>query len=136
MANNLTAKQEAFCHEYTVDMNATQAAIRSGYSKRSAEVQGVRLLKNVKVSVYVSDLMAKRNKSADVNAKRILDALWTNHTLALADRQYSNSNRSLELLGKSQRLFVDRIEQTNTYQSMSDTELDAAIKQAEQDITH
>src|SRR5262249_53478937 len=46
----LTPKQERFVQEYLVDLNATQAAIRAGYSKKTATEQASRLLTNVKVS--------------------------------------------------------------------------------------
>ena len=45
----LNAKQSAFCNEYLVDFNATQAAIRAGYAKRTANRTGPRLLSNVVV---------------------------------------------------------------------------------------
>lgn len=45
----LSAKRERFCREYLVDSNATQAAIRAGYSPKTAEQQGSRLLGNVQV---------------------------------------------------------------------------------------
>lgn len=49
MADKLTNKQAAFVREYLVDFNATQAAIRVGYSPKTAYSQGARLLKNVEV---------------------------------------------------------------------------------------
>ena len=45
----LTEKQKRFVAEYLIDLNATQAAIRAKYSPKTADVQGVRLLGNVKV---------------------------------------------------------------------------------------
>ena len=45
----LTDKQEMFCKEYLIDLNATQAAIRAGYSKKTANEQAGRLLVNVSV---------------------------------------------------------------------------------------
>jgi hypothetical protein len=47
---NLTSKQESFVREYAIDMNATQAAIRAGYSEKAAYSQGHRLLKNVEIT--------------------------------------------------------------------------------------
>lgn len=51
----LTAKQQRFVDEYLKDLNATQAAIRAGYSKNTADQQASRLLTNVKVSQYLSE---------------------------------------------------------------------------------
>jgi len=45
----LTPKQRIFCREYLLDLNATQAAIRAGYSQKTADPQGPRLLGNVRV---------------------------------------------------------------------------------------
>ena len=45
----MTAKQMRFCDEYLVDLNATQAAIRAGYSEKTARSQGQRLLTNVDI---------------------------------------------------------------------------------------
>ena len=45
----LTAKQQRFCDEYLIDLNATQAAIRAGYSPKTAAQAAARLLTNVKV---------------------------------------------------------------------------------------
>ncbi len=50
----LTARQERFVDEYLADLNATQAAIRAGYSARSAHVEGSRLLTNAKVAAAIS----------------------------------------------------------------------------------
>lgn len=51
----LTDKQQRFVNEYLIDLNATQAAIRAGYSKKTAQVQSARLLSNVMVSQYLSE---------------------------------------------------------------------------------
>lgn len=57
MANDkLTPKQEKFCVEYLVDLNATQAAIRAGYSEKTAEATASRLLRNVKVQTRIQEL--------------------------------------------------------------------------------
>jgi len=50
----MTPKQDRFVAEYLVDLNATQAALRAGYSPRTAPQQGSRLLKNVDVQAAVA----------------------------------------------------------------------------------
>ena len=75
MAENLSAQQEMFCHEYLVDLNATQAAIRAGYSPSTAKQQGSRLLTNVDVSEFVERLMAERAARVDVTSDRVLAEL-------------------------------------------------------------
>lgn len=49
----LSAKQKRFCDEYLINLNATQAAIKAGYSEKTAGSQGNRLLKNAKVKEYI-----------------------------------------------------------------------------------
>lgn len=61
----LADKQKRFCEEYVIDLNATQAAIRAGYSPRTARSQGQRLLTNVDIQNYISKLqkdIQERNK--------------------------------------------------------------------------
>lgn len=68
----LTAKQQRFVDEYLIDLNATQAAIRAGYSVKTADVQGSRLLANVKVQQAISKAMAERSKRTGVNQDRVV----------------------------------------------------------------
>ena len=64
---NLTPRQQRFCDEYLIDLNATQAAIRAGYSERTATEQGSRLLTKVNVKSYIDERLEtiKTNKIAD-----------------------------------------------------------------------
>ena len=59
-ASKLTQKQAAFVQEYLVDLNATAAAKRAGYSPNGAEVAGHRLLRNVKVAAEIDKALQKR----------------------------------------------------------------------------
>ncbi|ENJ8187614.1 terminase small subunit [Yersinia enterocolitica] len=68
----LTPKQELFCREYLKDLNATQAAIRAGYSEKTAQVQSSRLLSNVMVQQRVSELAAERNIRVGIDADYVL----------------------------------------------------------------
>ena len=58
----LTEKQQRFVEDYLIDLNATQAAIRAGYSAKTADQQGSRMLANVKVQQAISVAMAERSK--------------------------------------------------------------------------
>ena len=77
MNNNgeLTPKQKRFCEEILVDDNATQAAIRTGYSPRSAYSIGHENLKKPKIQRYISRLRKARNLRTQVTADRILQEL-------------------------------------------------------------
>lgn len=71
----LTAKQERFVQEYLIDLNATQAAIRAGYSAKTANEQGSRLLTNVSVRTRIDERMAEISKRTGVNQERIVREL-------------------------------------------------------------
>lgn len=71
----LTDKQKAFVLEYLVDLNATQAAIRAGYSARTAEQQGSRLLRNVQVQEAIRQGQAERAERTQVTADRVVQEL-------------------------------------------------------------
>lgn len=60
----LNEKQRQFIHEYIKDFNATQAAIRAGYSKRSAGVQGSDLLKKPKIADEIQRIQTERHNAA------------------------------------------------------------------------
>lgn len=68
----LTDKQRRFVDEYLIDLNATQAAIRAGYSAKTADQQGSRMLANVKVKQAVAEKQAQRSKRTGVNQDRVV----------------------------------------------------------------
>lgn len=71
----LTAKQQRFVDEYLIDLNATQAAIRAGYSKKTAQVQSARLLSNVMVSAAVAKGMKSRATRTGITQDMVLREL-------------------------------------------------------------
>lgn len=71
----MTPKQERFCQEYLVDLNASQAAIRAGYSKRTAGSQGDRLLKKVETATRIQELKKTRVERTEVTADQVINAL-------------------------------------------------------------
>lgn len=81
----MTPKQQRFVEEYLIDLNATQAAIRAGYSAKTANEQGARLLANVSVRSAIADAKAKRSEETQVNAAWLLGRLATESTADLAD---------------------------------------------------
>jgi len=74
-ADQLTEKQRAFCEEYLVDLNATQAAIRAGYSEATAKEIGFENLTKPHIQDEVQRLMEERSKRVEVNADRVLEEL-------------------------------------------------------------
>jgi phage terminase small subunit len=71
----MTQKQELFIAEYLIDMNATKAAIRAGYSSKTACEQGSRLLANVQVSAAIAQAQAKRFQKLEITAEKVLQEL-------------------------------------------------------------
>lgn len=81
----ITAKQERFCREYLIDLNATQAAIRAGYSANTAQEQSSRLLSNVMVQECIAALKAERNERLNIDAAYVLRRLVEIDQMDVAD---------------------------------------------------
>lgn len=76
MSNTLlTPKQQRFVDEYVIDLNATQAAIRAGYSARTAKAQGSRLLTNVDLRAAVAEKQGKIAAGLGVTVERVVSEL-------------------------------------------------------------
>lgn len=71
----LSAKHSRFVAEYLLDLNATQAAIRAGYSPKTAKVQGSRLLTNAAVGQAIGEALARRAARVEVKADDVLREL-------------------------------------------------------------
>ncbi|MFQ9316798.1 terminase small subunit [Dysgonomonas mossii] len=68
----LTDKQEMFCKEYIIDFNATQAAIRSGYSDKTSGQIGEQNLKKLEIQNRIKELIEERNNRVQVDADYVL----------------------------------------------------------------
>ena len=72
---NLNDRQTQFCKEYLIDLNATQAAIRSGYSENTASEMGCENLTKPQIQNYISLLMEERNKRVQISQDEVLAEL-------------------------------------------------------------
>ncbi len=81
----LTAKQAQFVQEYLVDLNGTQAAIRAGYSERTANEQAARLMKNPDVAAAISAAKGERSAETKITAEWVLRRLADEADADLAD---------------------------------------------------
>jgi phage terminase small subunit len=72
---DLTDRQKFFCLEYLKDLNGTQAAIRAGYSAKTANEQSARLLANVSIQEFTKGLMEERANRCEVDADKVLKEL-------------------------------------------------------------
>jgi phage terminase small subunit len=124
MAKGLTAKQARFVEEYLLDLNATQASIRAGYSPKTALQQGPRLLGHVGVAAAITKARAARTERTEVSQDWVISRLVENAERSMqavpvydsdgdptGEYRYEGSvaNRALELLGKHLGLFVDNV---------------------------
>lgn len=96
---NLTAKMEMFCREYLVDLNATQAAIRAGYSVDSANVQGSQNLAKPSIQERIAELMTERNQRVTVSADYVLERAKMMHEECWNRDDAKNSIAALKLVG-------------------------------------
>ena len=71
----MTKKQKRFCEEYLIDLNATQAAIRAGYSPDTAKAIGCENLTKPDIRAHIDRAMAERSKRTGVNADRVVQEL-------------------------------------------------------------
>lgn len=71
----LNDMQKRFCEEFLIDLNGTKAAIRAGYSKKSAGSQASRLLTDAKISQYILELIEKRSEETGIKASDVLKEL-------------------------------------------------------------
>ena len=134
MTDELTEQQQLFVREYLVDLNATKAALRAGYSEKTAYAQGSRLLKNVKVSAAITKSFTARIEKLEINADYVLSTIVSTierckqvepvldrkgeqvvidspSGLALAYQFEANAVlKGAELLGKYLKLFTDKTE--------------------------
>lgn len=73
----MTPKQNQFCREYLIDLNSTQAAVRAGYSKRTATKIGSENLTKPDIQAKLLELITQRSERTDVDADRVLGRLVT-----------------------------------------------------------
>ena len=134
---SLTPKQAWFVEEYLIDLNATQAAIRAGYSAKTAEAQASRLLRNVKVQAAIRAAQGERAERVEITQDWVLQRLAsvTDRCLQaepVLDRKgdrvmvttpggdevpaytfnAAGANGALGLLGKHLGMFKERFEHT------------------------
>ncbi len=106
---SLTPKQACFVEEYLIDLNATQAAIRAGYSPKTAEVQGSRLLGNVTVREAVEAGMKARSKRTEITQDEVIEGLKKEATLEGEGSSHSARVSAWAHLGQHLGMFTDNL---------------------------
>lgn len=110
MLAKLTIKQRRFIDEYLVDLNATQAAVRAGYSPKTAKEQGSRLLTNVHVAAAFREALDKR---AQATGRTALDVVRDIQDVTQEARRVGDHRaalKGLEMEGRHLGMFTDRVE--------------------------
>lgn len=129
----LNPNQQRFVKEYPLDLNATKAAIRAGYSENGASVQGTRLLANANIKLALAKVLQKRAEKTEINAEYVLrqadvllqrclqqePVMKKNEQGELVETgvwkfDSAGAGKALELLGKhvNVQAFKDKIEHT------------------------
>lgn len=108
----MTPKQSAFVAEYLIDLNATQAAIRAGYSEKTAYSQGERLLRHVEVAQAVREARAERAERTAIDQDWVLAQLTrvVERCCAVETFNAAGANGALNLVGKHLGMFGDKID--------------------------
>lgn len=123
----MTERQKRFCDEYLIDLNATQAAIRAGYSERSASSIGERILRNDDVRSYISEQLERIHNENTADAQEVMEYLTAvmrgksvSRVLAFVgdgrqrviEKPPDEKERlkAAELLGKRYGLFTDKVD--------------------------
>lgn len=105
----LTSKQQRFVDEYLVDCNATQAAIRAGYSAKFANREGSRLLSNVDVQASIAEARQRLSESTELTQEWVLARLKAEALNYDEGSTHSARVRSVELIGKHLGMFVENV---------------------------
>lgn len=148
----LTPKQKAFADYYIETGNATEAAIKAGYSKKTARVIGQENLTKPAIKTYIDETMEKLADKRIAKAEEVLEYLTrvirgeeTEQVVVtenigdfmsearVVNKELSAKDKikAAELLGKRYRLFVDKVEQKVDVNST--TKLDSILQQLEED---
>jgi len=122
----MNARQKKFCDEYLIDCNATQAAIRAGYSPKTAKQTGQRLLTFADLKAYIDEQLERLHNEKTADAQEVLEYLTavmrgqhTEQTLQLIgegvqkitniDVSAKERLKAAELIGKRYGMFKDNL---------------------------
>jgi phage terminase small subunit len=122
--HKLEPRQEKFIQEYLKDLNATQAAIRAGYSAKTANEQGARLLAKASIQAAIDKAQQKRAKRVEVsqdwvieNLKKVFERCMQEEPVNDREGNFTGvfnfkeagANKALELIGKHLGMFTEKV---------------------------
>lgn len=142
----LTAKQSVFVDEYLVDLNATQAAIRAGYSAKTAASQGERLLRNAYLQTELTARINARQQRTEITqdyvlttirdtvercrqAEPVMERGHDGEMVPTGEYRFDAANvlKGAELLGRHLGMWNDKLKLEHDLSRLSDAELEAEI---------
>tara|TARA_R110000822_G_scaffold90984_1_gene209999 strand:+ start:947 stop:1372 length:426 start_codon:yes stop_codon:yes gene_type:complete len=126
LAAKLTPKQLLFCQEYLIDLNATQAAIRAGYSTKTAQRIGSENLSKPLVAQFIQLLANERSKRVDIDADWVLEQAVGMFTISKNANDLKAAKGFLELAGKHCKI--------NAFKEIVELEGNVQITQIERKI--
>lgn len=124
----MTAKQQRFCDEYLIDLNATQAAIRAGYSEKTARAMGAENMTKPAIKKYIDARMAEKQSDLIADQDEVLRYLTAvmrkksmasvlarcedgSETVIQKQPDEKEALKAAELLGKRYGIYTDKVEQ-------------------------
>lgn len=112
----LTPKQEAFVREYLIDLNATQAAIRAGYSEKTAHVIGHENLSKPEIAAAIAEAKTERAEKCGIDAAWVLREAKRTYEACHAADKLSEAVSALKLVGThvDVQAFKERIAQEHS----------------------
>lgn len=99
-AGKLTPKQAVFVGEYLIDLNATQAAIRSGYSPKTADAIGRENLRKPLISEAIQKAQLERSKRVQYTGDDAIDDLKRIKDMAMDENRFNEAIKAIEVIGK------------------------------------
>ena len=142
----LRAKQEAFCREYLIDLNATQAAIRAGYSPKRADAIGYENLRKPEIAAFIADCMKEREKRTEITqdyvlatitetverckqAEPVMERGEDGKMQPTGEYKFDASNvlKGVELIGRHLGMWNDKLKLSHTFEDMNDEDIKAEL---------
>lgn len=111
--SKLTAKQAKFVDEYLIDLNATQAAIRAGYSEKFSNSNASKLLQNTAIQKAIQAAQARLSEECLVSQKMVIEGLLAEAKLNGEGSSHSARVSAWAHLGKHLGMFVEKVESKN-----------------------
>jgi len=116
----MTDKQKRFCEEYILDCNATQAAIRAGYSKKTASETGYENLNKPQIMQRIKELQEITSNELKITFERQIEDLEEIKREAMEENQFSAAIKAIEVQNKMLGLFKEHNDQKKSERNIQD----------------